>query len=87
MGTVTVQVEADNPQPLGFAIGRMGDGSLQLTFDGIPGATYQLECSDSLSPPNWQVLTNQTADGFGVIQITDWPVTNAPARFYRAVGP
>ncbi len=87
MGTVTVQIKADDPQPLRFAIGGMGDGSLRLTFDGIPGATYQLECSDSLSPPNWQMLTNQTADGFGVIQITDWPVTNVPARFYRAVGP
>ena len=87
MGTVTVQVTTDNPQPLHFAIGRMGDGSLQLTFDGIPGETYHIDYSDSLSPPNWQMLTNQTADGFGVIQITDWPLTNAPARFYRAVWP
>jgi hypothetical protein len=87
MGTVTVQVEADNPQPLHFAIGSMGDGSLQLTFNGIPGQTYHINYSDSLSPPNWQVLTNQTADSFGVIQITDWPVTNIPARFYRAVWP
>jgi hypothetical protein len=86
-GTVTVQVKADNPQPVAFAIGRMGDGSLQLTFDGIPGQPYHIDYSDSLSPPDWQVLTNQTADDFGVIQITDWPVTNVPARFYRAVSP
>jgi hypothetical protein len=86
-GTVTVQVQADNPQPENFAIGRMRDGSLQLTFDGIPGETYGIDYSDSLSPPNWQMLTNQTADSFGVIEITDWPLTNAPARFYRAVGP
>jgi hypothetical protein len=65
----------------------MRDGSLQLTFDGIPGETYGIDYSDSLSPPNWQMLTNQTADSFGVIEITDWPLTNAPARFYRAVGP
>ncbi|MGA2173339.1 MAG: immunoglobulin domain-containing protein, partial [Verrucomicrobiota bacterium] len=87
LGTATVQLQADNPQPLHFAIGRMGDGSLQLTFDGIPGETYHLEYSDSLSPPNWQVLTNQTGDGFGVLQFGDWPVTNAPGRFYRAVWP
>jgi hypothetical protein len=87
LGTVTVQLQADNPQPSHFAIGRMGDGSLQLTFEGIPGDTYHLEYSDSLSPPNWQVLTNQTADDFGVLQFADWPVTNATGRFYRAVWP
>jgi hypothetical protein len=86
-GTVTVQIKKDNPQPLRFALARQGDGSLQLTFDGIPGDTYQLQYSESLSPPNWQVLSNQTADGFGALHFTDSPVTNAPARFYRAVGP
>jgi hypothetical protein len=86
-GTVTVQTQADNPQPLHFALARMGDGSLQLTFDGIPGESYHLEYSDSLSPPVWQVLSSQAADGFGVILFTDSPVTNAPARFYRAVWP
>ncbi len=87
VGTVTVQVQADNPQPLHFIIGRMGDGSLQMTFDGIPNQTYGIDYSDSLSPPNWQVLTNQTADGFGAIWVTDWPLTNVPTRYYRAVGP
>ena len=86
-GTVTVQVKADDPQPSRFAIGQKGDGSLQLSFDGIPGESYHLEYSESLSPPNWQVLTNQAADGYGVVQVTDWPVTNAPGLFYRAVWP
>ncbi len=87
VGTVTMQVKTDNPQPSRFAIGQKGDGSLQLSFDGIPGETYQLEYSVSLTPPNWQVLTNQAADSYGVVQVTDWPVTNAPGRFYRAVWP
>jgi hypothetical protein len=87
VGTVTVQLQPDNPQPVHFTIGRMGDGSLQLTFDGIPGQTYGIDYSDSLSPANWQILTNQTADGFGAIWATDWPLTNIPNRYYRAVGP
>ncbi len=87
MGTATVQIKADNPLPLHFAVGRMSDGSLQLIFDGIPGDTYHLEYSASLSPPNWQVLTNQTADSFGVVQFADWPMTSAAGRFYRAVCP
>jgi hypothetical protein len=86
-GTVTVQIKTNNPLPLNFAIGGMGNGSLQLTFDGIPGDTYGVDYTISLSPPNWQVLTNQVADSFGVIEITDSPPTNIPARFYRAVGP
>jgi hypothetical protein len=86
-GTVTVLTQADNPQPSHFALARLSDGSLQLTFDGIPGESYHLEYSDSLSPPVWQVLSSQAADGFGVILFTDSPVTNAPARFYRAMWP
>jgi hypothetical protein len=86
-GTVAVQIKADNPQPLNFAITNMGNGALQMIFDGIPGETYHLQYSESLSPPNWQVLTNQSGDGYGMIQFTDSPVTNAPARFYRAIWP
>jgi hypothetical protein len=87
IGTVTVKLKADNPQPLHFAICGMGNGSFQLTFDGIPGCAYHLECSDSLSPPNWRVLTNQAADAFGVLQFADCPPASAPARFYRVVCP
>ena len=87
IGTVTVQIKADNSQPSRFAIGQMGNGSLQLTFDGIPGQAYQVQCTDTLSPPNWQALTNPTTDNFGVGWVTDWPATNGPGRFYRAVAP
>jgi len=87
VGTVAVQLKAGNPQPSRFGIAKMGDGSVQLTFAGIPGETYHLEYSESLSPPNWQALTNQSADSSGVLQFADWPANNAPARFYRAVWP
>jgi hypothetical protein len=84
---VTVQVKADNPLPLTFAIANPGDGSIHLTFDGIPGYNYRIEYTEDLSNPVWQTLTTQTADGFGVCQFVDWSLTNAPARFYRAVWP
>jgi len=84
VGTVTVQIKADNPQPLTFAIANPGDGSIRLTFDGMPGYTYQIEYTDNLSNPIWQTLTTQTADGFGGCQFVDGPLTNAPVRFYRA---
>jgi hypothetical protein len=87
VGAVTVQVRPDNPQPATFAVVNPGDGSIQLTFDGIPGYAYRLEYAEDLSHPNWQTLATQTADGYGVCQFVDWSLTNAPMRFYRAVWP
>jgi uncharacterized repeat protein (TIGR01451 family) len=87
VGTVTVQVKPDNLQPQNFAGDNPGDGSALVRFDGIPGATYRILYTDSLTAPNWQTLTDLTADSFGVCQFLDWSPTNAPARFYRAVRP
>jgi len=86
-GTVTVQIKPDNSQPLNFAVDNPNDGSVLVRFDGIPGFTYRIMYTDSLSAPDWQTLTTQTADGFGVCQFVDRSPTNAPARFYRAVWP
>jgi hypothetical protein len=86
VGTVTVQIKADNPKPLAFTIANPDDGSMELTFDGMPGYTYRIEYTEDLLNPVWQTLTTQTADGFGVCQFVDGSVTNAPARYYRAVG-
>jgi len=82
-----VQVRADNPQPVTLAIASPGDGSVRLTFDGIPGYTYRLEYTEDLSNPIWQTLAAQTADNFGVCQFVDGSLTNVPVRFYRAVWP
>jgi len=87
VGTVTVLAGANNPQPLHFGIAQMGDGSLQLSFDGMPGGTYQIQYTDSLSAPNWLALTNQMADSYGVFRFTDWPLASVQGRFYRAFLP
>jgi len=87
IGVVTVQVRPDNPQPVTFAVANPGDGTVRLTFDGIPGYAYRLEYTEDLSNPNWQTLTAQTADGFGVCRFVDGSLTNTPMRFYRAVWP
>jgi hypothetical protein len=87
VGTVTVQIKADNPQPANFGITNMGGGAFQLNCDAVPGWGYHIQYSDSLTPPNWQVLTNQSAGYFGVLQFTDSPPTNAAARFYRITWP
>jgi len=84
-GTVLVQVTAADPQPAQFAIATQASGPIQLSFTGIPGNQYQLLYADSLANPNWQILTTQSADEFGVCQFTDSSSTNSAARFYRAV--
>jgi len=83
-GTVTVMPHAKNTQPMHFAMSQVGDGSLQLSFDGAPGGTYQIQYTESLSSPHWLALTNQAADDFGVFRITEWPTAEVQALFYRA---
>jgi hypothetical protein len=87
VGTVTVQIRPDNPQPSNVAIQMPGDGSIRLTFTGIPGFTYRIQYTDSLSNMAWQTVATQTADAFGACECVDWPSTNAPMRFYRVVWP
>jgi hypothetical protein len=85
VGTVLVQVAADSPQPAHFAIGTQTNGPVQLSFTGVPGSQYQLQYADSLVNPNWQVLTTQAADDFGICQFTDSSPINSVSRYYRAV--
>jgi hypothetical protein len=52
-----------------------------LSFLSQPGATYQVEYSDSLAPPDWHPL--QTVPGDGTVKnITD-PNATVTTRFYR----
>jgi len=87
VGTVTVQIKPDSLQPLNFAADNRNDGSALVRFDGVPGSTYRVLYTDSLTAPNWQVLTNLTADSFGVCEFVDGSPANLPARYYRAVRP
>jgi hypothetical protein len=86
-GTVTVNIKAANPEPTTFGIAVPGDGSIQLSFDGMPGYNYRVLHSDTLFNPKWQSLGTQPANALGVCQFVDWSPTNAPAHFYRAVWP
>ena len=51
---------------------------------GIPGATYSLQYTDSLSPVSWQdALVTNIASGVGLISLTNNPATLPPVRYYR----
>ena len=83
-GTVTVTPDAMNPQPMHFSISPVGDGSVQLSFDGVPGEIYQLQYKENLTATRWLPLINQETDDFGVFRFTAWPAPDIQALFYRA---
>lgn len=85
VGTAIVEIKPDDPQPTDFGIATTTNGALQLNFEGIPGAEYEVQYTESLTPSDWQTLSYQNADEFGLLHFTDQMPTNAFGRFYRAV--
>ena len=65
-----------------------GGTQAHLTFNGLPGATYQLRYTNSLATPiTWTTIPGSfTANGQGQFQLID-PPPLPPQRFYRAVYP
>lgn len=63
------------------------NGTFTLQCSGIPGATYGIQHTDYLNPPNWQLLSSGTANQLGLFQVTDTPPNDTPQRFYRLVWP
>ena len=53
-----------------------------FSFGTVPGKSYTVEFTPSLSPVNWQTLTNFIGDG-SVVTISDPP--NNQQRFYRVL--
>jgi hypothetical protein len=84
---VTVQVKADSTPSGTFQIQKQANGSVSLSFDGVPGKSYRIQWTASLANPNWQTLSTNTADMFGSYQLIDTPPINSPARYYRSITP
>jgi hypothetical protein len=63
-----------------------GDGSVTLSFVGVPDYTYQVQVTANLTPPAvWTTVSTNTADVSGLWQFTDTQATNYTQRFYRSV--
>jgi len=66
------------------AVGLAPGGGVQVTLTGGVGQTYTVQASTNLV--NWVAITNLVlSTGSG--QFTDYPATNCPQQFYRAVVP
>jgi hypothetical protein len=86
-GTVLIQVKEDVVPSPNLLLTNLGNGSYRLRFDGIPGMTYRIECTDNLLPPAWQPLGSATADPAGQFEYVDTPPPGWPERYYRSVYP
>lgn len=86
-GTVTVAIQVDNTPGQNLVIINQGGGSFLILGSGIPDRTYRMQYTDSLTPANWQDLSNgsETADPTGAFQYSD--TTGNSGRFYRSVNP
>ena len=62
-----------------------GDGTVTLSFVGVPYYIYQLDTTTNLAPPVfWTTISTNTADINGLWQVTDLQATNYSQRFYRS---
>jgi hypothetical protein len=69
--------------PVQVAPATVVNGEFNVSFSGIPGATYGVQYTDVLSPPDWQPLTNIVVPPSGTFLVHE-PVALSPTRFYRA---
>jgi polygalacturonase len=60
------------------------NGSVTLSFSGIPGNTYWVATTTNLTPPVvWMTISTNTAGTNGLWQFTDTQAANFFQRFYR----
>jgi hypothetical protein len=94
-GTVTVSVTAGTSGPVSLNIVGgpvIAGGQFSIRFAGIPGYTYTIEATDTLTPAAWQKVINLTAPntsgtwGIGVFEFSE-STGGAMTRFYRTVWP
>ena len=69
-----------------LAISTLGNGSVAIGGQGIPGRTYIIQyTTNSLPTTNWLTLGTVTADSSGAFVLVDTSV--AGLQFYRAIYP
>lgn len=87
IATVTVAIAVDNDPGQNLTITDLGGGSIRIRGSGIPGRTYRLQYTDTLSPAAWADLPggSVTSDASGVFEFID--TSGSPMRYYRSVYP
>jgi len=80
--TFATTVNATNKPAIG---GGINGGNFAVSFPSQIGQTYRVERTDSLSPVNWQTVSNNILGTGGTIQIPDATANTSSQRFYRTI--
>ncbi|MEY2408619.1 MAG: hypothetical protein QOF48_1289 [Verrucomicrobiota bacterium] len=86
-GTVTVNIKTDIDPGQNLTVSDLGDGRFRIRGSGIPGRTYRLQYTGTLTPVDWQILPGASvvADASGVFEFVD--TSGSSSRYYRSVYP
>ena len=69
-----------------FTGGQASEGHVTLLARAAAGASFQLQSSDEISPPNWSPAETNSSDTIGFLAFTNLP-TSSPCRFFRLTAP
>jgi len=69
--------------PFVMQVGALTADGFQFIFPTIPGESYEVEASDTLTPPDWQLLEYLPDIGTNWWQLTDPDASSHTQRFYR----
>jgi hypothetical protein len=78
-----LQSGGNQPPRLG-PVSLLASGGLEVTINGAPGQSYQIQASTNLL--RWMTLASIVTTN-GAAQFTDTSAAGLPCRFYRAVAP
>ena len=85
-GTVTVDITPDTDPSRNLNITSLGNGSVAIGGQGIPGRTYIIQyTTNALPTTDWFSLGSVTADSSGAFVLVDTNVSGQ--QFYRAIYP
>jgi len=85
-GTVTVDITVDTEPSRNLAITTLGNSSIEIGGQGLPGRTYIIQyTTNALPTTSWLTLGTVTADSSGAFVLVDANVSGL--QFYRAIYP
>lgn len=88
-GTVSIIPESPDltaPQTI-TGLATNNDGSVTISFAGIPNRTYLIQAATNIVSPTWVTIGTNTAASNGLFQFIDSGAIANPTRFYRTATP
>jgi hypothetical protein len=66
-------------------LSKQTDGTMSVQFRAAAGSLCRVECTSTLTSPQWQTLRFAIADANGNVVVNDPPAGRPAMRFYRGV--